>query len=1642
MSATPQLSPLLQTRLAAVSRRIRLLALTQGLSELVLALTLVGGVALLADYWLELPAWIRRAWFTAWLGIGATAILISILRPLLRRHRPEDLAAAVEAAYPELDERLYSTVELARGPGHGSPALIAMLERETEAKSSAVDFSSSISGRRVTGLGLAAGLVLALALVPAILAPGVFGDRFNRFFFSYSTWVDAPYTFAITPGDTVAAVGRTLTFSVQIQPRNERVELPTACTLVVTDATGHEARQRMTADRSDHFSLAYTVRGDIRYRIEAGPAASETFQVTGVVPVELAAESPTLVVTPPAYAQTAFDVETYHGLMDLSALKQSQVHCDFRFTRPLPDLPGAAYLEWTTSEVREGKEGTQASSRTTRLPLVVAEERRAATLQMVASATGSYRVVLMAEHGIRTELDGGTLTVKDDEPPQVVQYSGRDNLKSVPHHERLPLEVTLVDDVAVAGAELEYSINGGPIQREVVSLEGRNTREARGRHVFALAGKVKEGDEVRYRLRAWDNLPEPLGGPHVIYHPADKWLTLAIARDALPLKEQEILAQRDHVNRRLEDIKADLLKEQRGAYKLRQESKGEQALNPEQVQDLKQLQGDNQASENALRELAREVAGAPELQPLSERARSVANREMRQTEASLRQTGEKKTTPEAREEQLQKADTQLESALERLGQLQRDNERIARDRLDQAKVEALGEREKDLAERAAELARKDPERDASAKEQLEQVRREQDEVAAELQKLAEQSELLRQALEAARAEQARNLAERARELAQAQRELEQAQTEGERQRNAEQLAELARKQQELAEKAERLAQETRQPAVAARVASLQPEAERRAAAALRLGDAEDALKHQTQAARELERLANDLDRAQEQARDPREAAKQLARLQEALLQRTSRALQEKNNDERREELKKEQRALQQAIDQLSVPLNNTAAERARREAAEKAGKAADELARKEPDARVLRSNMEETRRRLERLADELAPLEQRRQQAQQAVTQLRRQQEALAKQIEKAELEAKKDDPKSRDQLAKKLAEAARKQAELAEALSRLDAPNQEAQQQQAQESLNRALADLMDARRPNLSASQQEAQRQLEQLEKSLQSKKSEDEPTRTLTRQNEREKNQAEPSPQELARQAAQEQRELAKATKEAQDQAEKPSGEAGKKALEKALEDLARRQEELNQRVSQLPANQMQRSLEQARALMNQAQQALARQDANEARQNQSEAARALERLAQRLPEKPVTTAGQQPSENNPPQGLPNKQQSEQARQLAKEQRELGNAVRQALESTRAEETPAKENPLGDLAREQGDVAKQAAELARQIAKEDGAKSAQARQAQQAGQITKQAAERMQAGALQEAQPAGQQAAEQLRELTRQLAQTPRGNADPKAPDTLQTARQLTRKQEELNRRLGEAARDPNSARTQQAARQQELERQAGDLTQELNRLAQQMQPTPPAQQAAQQAGQASQQAQAAMRQAQQQSRQGSQAQARQAQQQAAQALDRAAQRADQAGARQAASRQETPPQSSPQAGQALQQAQGQMAQAQGQMAQGQPQGAQAAMQQAAQSLQQAAQQMAPGGQQQPGQPTPMGPPGEHGIAPGGPIDETILGPELKQYAGKSWGELPGELRTKIVQDMRAKYGEDYARLIKLYFEQMATTNRPTK
>ena len=51
-------------------------------------------------------------------------------------------------------------------------------------------------------------------------------------------------------------------------------------------------------------------------------------------------------------------------------------------------------------------------------------------------------------------------------------------------------------------------------------------------------------------------------------------------------------------------------------------------------------------------------------------------------------------------------------------------------------------------------------------------------------------------------------------------------------------------------------------------------------------------------------------------------------------------------------------------------------------------------------------------------------------------------------------------------------------------------------------------------------------------------------------------------------------------------------------------------------------------------------------------------------------------------------------------------------------------------------------------------------------------------------------------------------------------------------------------------------------------------------------------------------------------------------------------------------------------------------------------------------------------------------------------------MKRQALQNWGKLPGKLQTEILQSAGRKKNGDYAKLIKLYFEELAKSSADRK
>jgi hypothetical protein len=1743
MAANLALSPNLRARLAAVARRIRLLRAVRGLSIFVLVLALSAGAALLADQLSgqRLPALLRQITLSAWLGLGAVVFFGALILPLCRRLDPEALAAVIERKYPELAERLTTSVELSQhaGMGHGSVSLIALLLSETEEHTSRLNFLPAVSPRTAGVLATVAVVVLALLATPAFVFPNEFADLGRRFFSPWQTAESSPYSFEVSPGNKIVAADDSVTVAVRIKRNNRGVDLPGSATLVVKTAAG-ETRHFMPRRDAGVFALKVDVKDSFTYHVEANDSASSDFDVTAIHRVGLAEVNPFRIrIIPPQYAEqtenTALRPVLPSGFVDFAALQHSEAVFEVAFDRPAV----AAYLEWAS-----------VAGQTVAHRFVLAEDSLSGTLTVPLKNAGKYRLVLEAEHGYRTEIDGGKGSVIIDKAPYFVPGSVAIGVgtepKSVLAYDRIPIRAQLNDDVGTGPLEVEYyrvgkDLPDRQIETAYVPLKGAGKMSARANWEWNLSGKVRDGETVFYRLRGQDDLPGEFGGPHSVYYPGrrwysnndDRWLHFDVVPSQEGLKEKQIADRRKQINDRLERIKSDLKAEKRAADKIERESRGQPGLLPEHRDALDEVVKDNRAIEQSLRDLVPDALEVPEMSPLAEAARQVADNQMRDAEKALKTAGEREASKPRREE-FARADAQLDSALKQLEALKAENDRLAREQMDLTKVERLADKEKALADRAAELAKKDPTRDPQAKKEAELLQKEQADTAAELQRLADSSELLKKALDEARAEQAREAAERARDLAEAQRELAKATAESDQKRQIERLADLARRQEELAQKQEKFAKETQLPGIAAQTNFnyWAPKEARKALEALKQGDAVEALRHQDESAGKLNQFAAQFDRAIKDSRDPRELARQLARLEDALSYQAQAVTNRKDENpdrplaERLKPLQEVQKAVEETAKRLSVP-HTPEAENALREALASARKAAESLEQQDP--RKARGDLQRAQRTFDMLAEKLRPLDQRQAQALQQARQLQKEQENIDRQAEQALRQPK-------EQQAQAMQELARRQAEVAAAVAKMDAPNQEARQEKAAEATRQALADLLDRRPEDVKASQQAARRELERLEQALRGQKPADElardlaqqqkqlaeeaaraaadPTTTpeqkqeLQRQQQQIAKQAEalkapeaPQPQaaaaEATRQAAQaaqqqptapetqkqmqeaarkldelakqlagpeprtaqtdpaqaatlaqdlakQQRNLAQQTQQAQDKAGMSSDAAAREQLQKALEKVGQQQRELNKQAAQLPLDQQPKGVEQARNQMNQAQQALAKQDAAQAQKNQAAAADALDKLARQLQNDAATpnrtaqrTQPSDPQQEQP--GLPTPQQAEQARQLAREQEALREALQKANDAARAEAAAPRENPLGDLARQQAELAKQATELAKQAAEQ--AKDAQPgqdmRQAQQAADRAQQAAsqaqkatQQLQTGDARGAQQAGQQAAEQMQQLARSQKDQPSQQAGQMA----QQAGQMARQQEAINRQVGQQVANAEAQRAQQQARQQDLQRQANQLAQDLNRLAQQMSRGSPPQQAANQASQAAQQAQNAMQQAQNQSQQGNQGQAQQGKEQASQALERAAQQAAQAARQQAPARGNT----SPQQGQAVQQAQNAMQQAQQRLGQGQPQAAQNSMQQAADSLQQLVQSFTQQTQPQPGEPGKTR--GQFGRgADDKPPDALTKVDDPNKYEGKAWGELPSTLQTKIIDDLKKRYGEEQGEMIRRYYEQMAERKR---
>jgi hypothetical protein len=889
--------------LGRVDRRLRGVSVLRGLGAVALlsALGAAGCMAIDFAWWLPRPArW--AAWLVWVTGVSAT-LAAGPLRGVARRHRALELAAVLERSDPKIGERLTGAVGLLAGTrsAHGSPALIAALVDEAASIVANINLSHIVPARvawRRFALGM---VVAALVVAPGLLKPDPFGTLARRFLMP---WADisrvSRHVVSVAPGDAVIALGDDLTILAEITPRFGRTAAQGGAWVEWADMTGRRLRRHameenrdQATDQARHAVRAAGARafraelprlaGSITYRVVSQSGESRRFRVKVVPPPAVAAIAAR--VEPPAY--TKRPAALARDPARIVAFEGSRVTLTITTAAPVRSV--------TVTWPEASKTGSQV------VPAAVAADGRTASVTLPTEISGEYAVSLRDGDGLASRPEPPRrLVVRPDEQP-VVAVRGMEGIAEARSDDTLRIAVATRDDVAVASAELHYEVERaaapqraagrahgvkgkgqsavgqqGDAGRVVGRLSGLGTPSARGELGLGLkALGLMEGDVVSVRVRVSDNRPAPKG-PNVVWSSPQR---LSIVARGEPLWARRSQAERKAIQERLDGLKRAAAQNRHETELLRYAADAVLRGNAKWDRDRREALADREAAARALSDelelLARDLEADPAFHPLARPARQVAQVEAEAVRATLDQA--KQAEDDAKRlADLRQADLRQGAVSTRLDELQRAFDALAERAAEGGQLQALADREAQAAERAEALA--DPHIPPD-RARLDQLEAEQNAVRNELDALLKKSPELRAGVLSAQAGEAEALAHRARAVAERQRE--QSRQATDLSRKADVLKQLADEQRAIEDEARRLALDVDAPLVENARGRLNTEPIRQAAEPIEQGDLVQGRQQLQGAEAELRRVANDLE---DTPRDVQALARRLAARQDRLCQ--------------------------------------------------------------------------------------------------------------------------------------------------------------------------------------------------------------------------------------------------------------------------------------------------------------------------------------------------------------------------------------------------------------------------------------------------------------------------------------------------------------------------------------------------------------------------------------------------------------------------------------------------------------------------------------------------------------------------------------------------------------------------------------
>jgi DNA segregation ATPase FtsK/SpoIIIE-like protein len=880
--------------LLAIDRKVRTLAVLRGVAVLISLLIAGVSLALLADLLVELSVPVRIGLLA---GVGALAAGVAVwdvARPLVRGSRPEDMAALIETAHPELHERLTSTIELLRPDipeAHkGSALMRELLTKQTTQVVHAADFGDAADDRPAQRAGWFAVAAAVLVIAPLLYSRDGYTLLLTRFFAPWDNLerVSNLY-FAVADGDRTVPRGSDVAIVVEPRWRTGEEPPPEEVWLNWKNAGGEADARRMLwhADRKVYAATLPHVFHPFTFDVSSGSARTREYRINVVEAPAIA--SLVLDIQPPTY--TGLPARRIDGAVgETKVFERSRLTLELQFNKPL----AAAEVRWfpiRSTGAKPPRPGAvpapeETPARTT--PLVLTADRTGASLAFEAlpELGGRFKVRITDEHGL-TNLDEPerTLRVEADLAPTIAFADQVESPQARPD-DLLTLPVTASDDVAVDKLELHFEVIPSG-RKGVVAAEDRLLGAKGVDYAFRLDLKtatddlgvplsLKHGDAVTVRARALDERPIP--GPN------ESWTddrVIILHKDAAPYSFGALAQTREQWRELIESIKQEL-EINRDATRRLQQAAGDDAKRKQpfgRETELPQLAAQQREQGTRLEQLAALFEQSPLYERLAERAQNIAREELTKAPEKVDQVPA--AEPSKKDDLLGDSYNEVKQALKELDEVAKSFESLAALERDLSEVQRLADRAQRLSEDAQALdqqrrnppAEQTPQqqqaRDAALEAERQTLQQEHQQLAADLEELVEERPEILNAARERQFDLLRQLAEEALQIAQPQEELAGALEQQHREQLGE-LAQLADRQQALNQQAEQLAATAEKQHKDQLTQKLDRQPLQSALEELLQGDAAAAAPQQDRAAESLETLSNNLAKGAEPPAEPPE----------------------------------------------------------------------------------------------------------------------------------------------------------------------------------------------------------------------------------------------------------------------------------------------------------------------------------------------------------------------------------------------------------------------------------------------------------------------------------------------------------------------------------------------------------------------------------------------------------------------------------------------------------------------------------------------------------------------------------------------------------------------------------------------------